>query len=454
MGILVIASPTLRGNDLTGNGIGLLLQGREASAIFSSGRISNNTIAGVRLIGGASIDMALDSQDDLSIVQNEGVGLLVADDDSLATLNSDHILFADNVGGDRKGGEIDDVADADADGLGLAAEVAIGSNPDLADTDGDGLLDGFEAEHGFNPLTPGDGAADTDGDGLSNLDEQNAGSNPRLADTDGDGLSDFDEVTVHLTDPLRLDTDRDGLGDGDEVLTHGSDPTNPDTDNDGLGDGEEVLLAGSDPLNPDDATGVADLIVNGGFEAEDGSLNEWTQVIQTGIFVAPPTANPGAWSALTTTSSPIWQLGFPLPTAGVAAAIAESQYQSILSLSQEIDLPLAASVVLGVDVFVISGPPFATPEMFDLDFHAPLSHQFRIDLMQPDTAPFAIGDEVLAPLFRTEAGDPPIIAYQRMLFDLTPYAGQRVVLRFIHNQDNFGMVSGIDNVRVLATGGP
>ena len=83
-----------------------------------------------------------------------------------------------------------------------------------------------------------------------------------------------------------------------------------------------------------------------------------------------------------------------------------------------------------------------------------MSHQFRIDLMQPDAAPFAIGDEVLAPLFRTEAGDPPIIAYQRMLFDLTPYAGQRVVLRFIHNQDNFGMVSGIDNVRVLATGGP
>ena len=35
---------------------------------------------------------------------------------------------------------------------------------------------------------------------------------------------------------------------------------------------------------------------------------------------------------------------------------------------------------------------------------------------------------------------------------LTPYAGRRVVLRFAHNQAGFGLVMGIDNVRVLATG--
>lgn len=37
-------------------------------------------------------------------------------------------------------------------------------------------------------------------------------------DTDGDGISDFDEVTLYKTDPLRADTDNDGFTDGAEVI--------------------------------------------------------------------------------------------------------------------------------------------------------------------------------------------------------------------------------------------
>jgi hypothetical protein len=45
------------------------------------------------------------------------------------------------------------------------------------------------------------------------------------------------------------------------------------------------------------------------------------------------------------------------------------------------------------------------------------------------------------------------LGYRRLLFDLMPYAGRRVVVRFAHNQISFtGMVSGIDNVRLLASG--
>lgn len=59
---------------------------------------------------------------------------------------------------------------------------------------------------------------------------------------------------------------------------------------------------------------------------------------------------------------------------------------------------------------------------------------------------------MLAPLYRTEVGDPLSHPYRRPLFDLTPYAGRRVVLRFTHNQAGPFMVTGIDNVRLLAAG--
>ena len=65
------------------------------------------------------------------------------------------------------------------------------------------------------------------------------------ADDDGDGLSNFDEVTVHGTDPLVFDTDGDGLSDGLEISI-GSDPNDTNSDGDAWLDGVEVYL-GSDP---------------------------------------------------------------------------------------------------------------------------------------------------------------------------------------------------------------
>jgi WD40 repeat protein len=57
--------------------------------------------------------------------------------------------------------------DVDADGLTLAQELAIGTDPEDPDTDKDGLLDGVEVLLGTDPLNP-----DTDGDGrLDNMDQ-------------------------------------------------------------------------------------------------------------------------------------------------------------------------------------------------------------------------------------------------------------------------------------------
>ena len=171
-------------------------------------------------------------------------------------------------------------------------------------------------------------------------------------------------------------------------------------------------------------------------------MTGWSAFSQT---VGPP----AAWFALSDPTSPLTQNQIPLPLQGLTAAVADGEPTSLLTLTQEIDIPPATAVVLGVDVMVISGIPFITPEAFDFD----LSHQFRIDLLAPGTPTLAAGNEVLAPLFRTEAGDPTSSPYRRLLFDLTPYAGQRVILRFAYNQNSLGLVVGIDNVRLLATSG-
>ncbi len=141
--------------------------------------------------------------------------------------------------------------DGDGDGLGLAEEILLGTDPASGDSDSDGMSDGYEVFHGFDPLDGADADGDADGDGLSNVEEAVLGTEPRQADTDADGLSDGDEVSVHGSDPLVSDSDDDGLIDGDEVNVHGTSPIVVDSDGGGRSDGDEVA-ASTDPLDPAD----------------------------------------------------------------------------------------------------------------------------------------------------------------------------------------------------------
>jgi hypothetical protein len=128
------------------------------------------------------------------------------------------------------------------------------------DSDNDGLPDTWEIQHGLNPLDPTgshgpDG--DPDNDGLSNAQELVLGAHPNNPDTDGDGLPDGWEVQ-HGLNPLDAtgshgpdgDPDNDGLSNAQELVL-GAHPNNPDTDGDGLPDGWEVQHG----LNPLDPTG-------------------------------------------------------------------------------------------------------------------------------------------------------------------------------------------------------
>ncbi len=84
------------------------------------------------------------------------------------------------------------------------------------------------AAAGTPPPPPAPTSTDTDSDGLLNTEEATLGTSASNRDTDGDQLSDYEEVRVYHSDPLRRDTDGDGYNDGEEVR-NGYSPTGPGT---------------------------------------------------------------------------------------------------------------------------------------------------------------------------------------------------------------------------------
>ena len=62
-----------------------------------------------------------------------------------------------------------------------------------------------------------DEITDADGDGLTDGEEKRLGTNTESSDSDGDGLFDRQEVRIYRTDPTNPDTDGDGYTDGEEV---------------------------------------------------------------------------------------------------------------------------------------------------------------------------------------------------------------------------------------------
>lgn len=132
--------------------------------------------------------------------------------------------------------DINDTTDSDNDGLPDGLEYSCGTDPFNEDTDGDGLTDYEELSLlNYNPLaqdTDGngipDGREDFDGDGLDNLAEKERGTDMCSEDTDYDDLTDYDEIYIYHTDPLKYDTDNDGVDDGTEVRI-GSNPLSAET---------------------------------------------------------------------------------------------------------------------------------------------------------------------------------------------------------------------------------
>ncbi len=146
---------------------------------------------------------------------------------------------------DRIGGDIDEGADSDGDGLLDGDEVhgvvtgtglVVRTDPYDADTDDDLLLDGDELVLQRDWAKP-----------YPELFYKMA-SDPHSEDSDGDGLVDREEMDLG-NDAMRADVDGDGANDGEEYI-RGWDLADPNPDGDGFTDGEE-LSGGTDPFTYD-----------------------------------------------------------------------------------------------------------------------------------------------------------------------------------------------------------
>ncbi len=104
----------------------------------------------------------------------------------------------------------------------------------ICDADSDGVADSVDICADTHPINHRD-KVNSQGCAQSQL------------DTDGDGLSNYIELYLTHTSPVKADTDGDGLTDYQEVNTYHTDPNKKDTDGDHVNDGREVRL-GRDPL--------------------------------------------------------------------------------------------------------------------------------------------------------------------------------------------------------------
>lgn len=122
----------------------------------------------------------------------------------------------------------DPATDTDGDGLSdRLEETQYGTDINDPDTDNDGMSDGWEVQHGLNPLDNGeseDGVIDPTSNNEpqdANVEEEtdswpNPGDGP-TGDPDNDGLTNQAEQELG-TDPQRSDSDNDGLNDRWESL--------------------------------------------------------------------------------------------------------------------------------------------------------------------------------------------------------------------------------------------
>lgn len=210
---------------------------------------------------------------------------------------------------------------------------------------------------------------DFDNDGLTNWDEINLHqTNPLKADTDGDGLPDGWEVFNNL-DPLGIwdalwDFDGDGLSNLEEFL-NGTNPFNSDTDGDGTSDGDETAQ-GTDPADG------ADFVLQ---------WHRVTRSLQYDFDDYPPPNNTG-----TLTKTAEWDATLNT-TENLAAAI---PFPDLKARLEQIAFPATPPQAGGVNSLEpIEGQSNQLPPPPGVCYHATMNHhRFWLRRPQAETTAF------------------------------------------------------------------
>ena len=184
------------------------------------------------------------------------------------------------------------------------------------------------------------------------------------------------------------------------------------------------------------AVSSAATIVNGGFET--GSFTGWTVANQPG--------GSGDWFVYTGTSTPL--NGFPVaaPPEGTHAAVTDQGGPGSHVLYQEVALESGFGHTLSFDVYYENQAGFfAAPPT--LDFNVFPNQQYRVDVLRATADPTSTAPgDVLATVFQTREGDPPSLPPTRISFDLTPFAGMTVRIRFAEVDNQLFFNASVDNV--------
>ncbi len=185
---------------------------------------------------------------------------------------------------------------------------------------------------------------------------------------------------------------------------------------------------------------MAASVANGDFET--GTLGGFTVVNQQG--------SAGDWFSYSGTTSPQSGQQITAPPQGTFAATTDQNSSGSHVLYQDIVLEPNAEHTLSFILYYrnLAGQ-FSTPDT--LDYNTFPNQQYRVDILKPSADPFSVApDDVLATVFRTNVGDPGTLEPTPMTFDLSPYAGQTVRLRFAEVDNQGIFLASVDDIEVTA----
>lgn len=192
------------------------------------------------------------------------------------------------------------------------------------------------------------------------------------------------------------------------------------------------------------AAASAELVVNGGFEANGGTgtstFSNWTVVREN--------ANPGAegnFFAQTGTRSPTAKLTVMGAPGGSFTAMADQTGPGRTAIYQDISVPSTGQMWLSLRLFVLNqSDDFAGGA--SLDFNVVPNQHARVDVMNPAAALFDTGIGVLTTAYITQPGDAQLGSYFPVSINLKSFAGQTVRIRVSEVDNLHGLVVGVDQV--------
>jgi hypothetical protein len=196
---------------------------------------------------------------------------------------------------------------------------------------------------------------------------------------------------------------------------------------------------------------AAATVVNGDFES--GTLSGWQ---------AHSANEAGNWFAYRGTTAPfahsLTRQPLQQPPQGTFAAISEEADPDTLTLSQEVAVPAGTSSQLSLLAYYNSYDPIAvpTPDTLSVSEEAlggQHNQQFRIDVMRAGAPLESLEpSDVLLNVFQTAPGAPQVMKPTKLTADLTPFAGQTVMVRITVAANEEVFNAGIDEVQVTSPG--